>query len=75
MERLLSVMDQILQGDYMECKDFLEEGLLDSLEMMDLVEALEEEFEIEIAGRDIVPENFTNVETIAKLVTKYVGDL
>jgi len=76
MERLIKVLDEVLaQGGYEDCEDFMEEGLLDSMEMMELVEALEDEFGIEISGRDIVPENFTNMETIAELVRKYDGDL
>lgn len=76
MERLKKVLDEVLsQADYEDCEDFIEEGLLDSMEMMELVEALEDEFGIEISGRDIVPENFTNMETIAELIRKYDGDL
>ena len=42
---------------------------------MDLVEKLEEEFDIEISGRDIIPEKFKNVESIVKLIESYVGEL
>ena len=55
-----------------ECsKDFIEDGLLDSFEIVELVSALEDAFEIEISGRDIIPENFVSVETIEDMIDKY----
>ena len=76
MERITSVLDEIINGqEYADCDDFLEAGLLDSMDVMDLVEKLEEEFDIEISGRDIIPEKFKNVESIVKLIESYVGEL
>lgn len=76
MERITRVLDEIMNGqEYADCDDFLEAGLLDSMDVMDLVEKLEEEFDIEISGRDIIPEKFKNVESIVKLIESYVGEL
>ena len=38
---------------------------------MTLVEEIEEQFDIEMKGSDIVPDNFVSVETIEKLVERY----
>ena len=74
MERITGVLDEIMNGqEYVDCDDFLEAGLLDSMDVMDLAEKLEEEFDIEISGRDIIPEKFKNVESIVKLNESYVG--
>ena len=76
MERITGVLDEIMNGqEYVDCDDFLEAGLLDSMDVMDLVEKLEEEFDIEISGRDIIPEKFKNVESIVKLIESHVGEL
>ena len=71
-ERILTILNQLgADRDYENSKDFLDEGLLDSFEIVELVGKLEEEFNIEISGKDIIPENFINLETIQKLVLKY----
>ncbi len=71
-ERILTILNQLgADRDYENSKDFLDEGLLDSFEIVELVGKLEEEFNIEISGKDIVPENFINLETIQTLVLKY----
>lgn len=72
MDKIREILNKILQGqEYESCQDFIEAGLLDSMDVMDLVEELEQAFDIEISGRDIVPENFKNISSVAALVQKY----
>lgn len=71
MDKLKQILDEILEAEYEECENFMESGLLDSLQVMELVDALENEFDIEISGRDIVPENFENLERIVSFLKKY----
>lgn len=53
--------------------NFIEEGMLDSFDVVSLVDSLDREFGVSINGIDIVPENFSTVESIAKLVTRNGG--
>ena len=53
--------------------NFIEEGMLDSFDVVSLVDSVDREFGISINGIDIVPENFATVESIAKLVTRNGG--
>ncbi len=76
MEKLMKILEEILGNqEACTCDDFMDAGLLDSMDVMDLVEQLEEEYDIEISGCDILPENFKNVAAIKELLLKYVGDL
>ena len=59
------------QNDYLNSKDFLSEGLLDSLDIIVLVERIENSFGIRFDVMDLVPENFRNIEAIENLVNKY----
>lgn len=71
-EKIREILEELLEGqEYSACEDLIEAGLLDSMEVMDLVERLESALEIEISGRDILPENFRNLEAIEQLVRKY----
>ena len=56
--------------DFESSEDFVEDGLLDSFDIVTLVEELEDEFGIEIGGTDIIPENFVSVKAIEALVVK-----
>lgn len=50
--------------------DFIEEGMLDSFDLITLVSELDRTFGISIDGIDILPENFCSVEAIAALLMK-----
>lgn len=50
--------------------DFIEEGMLDSFDLVTLVSELDSTFGISIDGVDILPENFSSVDAIAALLVK-----
>lgn len=50
--------------------DFIEEGMLDSFDLVTLVSELDNAFGISIDGVDILPENFSSVDAIAALLVK-----
>lgn len=50
--------------------DLLDEGLLDSLLLVDLIFGLEERYDVRLGGDQVSPGNFRNVKTIADLVQK-----
>lgn len=50
--------------------DFIEEGMLDSFDLVTLVSELDSSFGISIDGVDILPENFSSVDAIANLLIK-----
>ena len=50
--------------------NFIEEGMLDSFDMVNLVSELDSTFGISIDGVDILPENFATVDSIEQLLKK-----
>ncbi len=56
--------------DFAASDDFIEEGMLDSFDVVSLVSELEDVFSISIDGEDIIPENFSSVESIKALVER-----
>lgn len=51
-----------------EYEDIIEEGILDSFDIVNFVIESEEAFGVKIGVEDILPENFANVESIQKLI-------
>jgi len=65
--RQFIVSELISDGKSSDLNDsvlLIESGIIDSLGIMALIGYLEEKFTIEIAGEDLVPENFASVATI-----------
>ena len=56
--------------DFRKSTDYFSDGLLDSLELIMLVAAIEKAYSIRIDGMDIVPENFRSLEAIERLLAE-----
>ena len=52
---------------------FLEEGIVDSTGVLELVMFVEEKFGVQVDDEDIVPENFDSVERLARYVRHKTG--
>ena len=48
-------------------------GVIDSLDVMNIVSSLEDAFDVEFEPEDIVPENFESVDAIWKLFQERKG--
>ena len=69
--RILEILKDIQpEFDFEEGVDFVAEGYLDSFDVITLVAELEDAFGVSISALDILPENFSSVENIKKLVEK-----
>ncbi len=76
MERLKNLLQEIRpEVDFMEVREFVQTGILDSFDIVMLVSAVEETYNISIHGLDIVPENFADLESIWNLVIKRGGGI
>lgn len=56
--------------DYAESENFIEDGLLDSFDVISLTDMLEKAYNVSIDGMDIVPENYVSIEAIEALVRR-----
>lgn len=74
MEKIYSILSDLRpEFDYHSSQNFIEDGLLDSFDIVSLISELEAAFDILIDALDIIPENFYTVEAIAQVVKKNGG--
>ncbi|MEZ2415487.1 acyl carrier protein [Muriicola sp. E247] len=70
-EKILEILSEIRpEFDFENSTDFIGEGMLDSFDIVSLVASLDEEFGISIDGTEILPENFSDVDSIYHLLIK-----
>ena len=71
-EQIIKILNELRpEFDFsQEGVDFIEEGMLDSFDVVNLVTELDQTFGISIDGVDILPENFATVESIEMLLRK-----
>jgi acyl carrier protein len=70
-QKIIKILNDIRpEFDFSGSVNFIEQGMLDSFDIVSLVVALDNEFKISIDGMDILPENFSSVDRIAGLLLK-----
>lgn len=55
---------------HLDESSLVSDGILDSLDIMNLVMELEDKFDIEIDPEDVMSDNFESVDEIIKLIEK-----
>lgn len=67
--QIINILSEIRpEFDFTASVNFIEEGMLDSFDIVSLVDSLEKEFNITISGLDIIPENFDSIEAIENII-------
>ena len=75
MEKLLELLKSIKPEVEFEGNNHLiDNEELDSLSIVEVVSAIDEEFDVEIGVNDIVPENFNSVEAMWALIQKLLDE-
>ena len=70
-QQIINILQEIRpEFDFTQDINFIEEGMLDSFDVVSLVTTLDENYGISIDGMDILPENFATVESIQNLLIK-----
>lgn len=71
-DKIIEILTDIRsEFDFNEDVNFFNNGMLDSFDIVTLVTALDEEYKISIDGTDIIPDNFSTVNAIETLLSKY----
>lgn len=74
-EKVLAILEDIRpEFDFQDSENFVEDGYLDSFDVVTIVSELEDAFDIKINGIEVVPENFITISTICELVRKNGGE-
>ena len=70
-EEIISILNDLRpEFDFTDDVNFIEEGMLDSFDVVSLVDELESQFNIKINGTDVIAENFSTLDKIEALVKK-----
>lgn len=70
-EKIIKILKEIRpEYDFSEDVNYIDEGYLDSFDVITLVADLESIFQIKIAGNEITPENFSSLDSIVSIVNR-----
>lgn len=70
-EQIIKILESIHSGvDYATATKLIDERVLDSLSIIELVSELSSVFEVEIDVMDLVPENLNSVDAIVTFINE-----
>ena len=68
-KHIIEILTEICPGiDFEAEKALIDDGLIDSLDIVAVVTELMETFDVELGVDDLTPENFNSVEAIEELI-------
>lgn len=71
MNELLDILAEInADVDFETCDTLIDDGILDSFDIVNIVGELNDSFDIEITPADIVPENFNSAEAMWDMIQR-----
>lgn len=70
-EEILSLLNEAFpQIDFTESNTMVEDEILDSLTIVEMISCLSMEFEVHIPYEEIIPDNFNSLDSIVSLVER-----
>ena len=70
-DTILEILADIIDEDDLDtCTTLIDDGVLSSLDIIQLIGALNDEFDISIPATEIIPQNFNSVHAMAAMVAR-----
>ncbi len=74
-DTLMEILEELRPDvDFESEKALITDGILESFDIVSLVSELNDEFDITIRPKDLVPENFNSVEAMLNMIEELVED-
>ncbi len=71
MEKLLKILNDIHpEFDFENNEGLIDDGILDSLDIVTIVTEIDAEFDVTIPAEEIIPENFNSAKALMALITR-----
>ena len=71
MEKLIEILTSLHPDvDFENNDSLIDDGILDSLDIVTLVTEINAEFDVTIPAEEIIPENFNSAKALMELITR-----
>ena len=75
LDDLISILEDVKEDvDYATCTTLIDDHVLDSFDILSIISALNDEYDISIPAAEIVPENFNSAEALLAMVERLIDE-
>lgn len=73
-DQIIDILSEISDDLDTACTTLIDDGILSSLDIIQLIGALNDEFDISIPATEIVPKNFNSVDAMVAMVERLADE-
>jgi len=74
-DQIIDILSEIVDDvDFDSCTTLIDDGILSSLDIIQLIGALNDEFDISIPATEIIPANFNSVDAMVAMVERLADE-
>ncbi|MBR1828196.1 MAG: acyl carrier protein [Atopobiaceae bacterium] len=75
LEDVIEILQDVEEDvDYENCTTLIDDRVLDSFDILSIISALNDEFDISIPAKDVIPENFNSAAAMRDIVQRLVDE-
>ena len=75
LEDVIEILQDVEEDvDYENCTTLIDDRVLDSFDILSIISALNDEFDISIPAKDVIPENFNSAAAMRDMVQRLVDE-
>ena len=72
---IIDILSELVEDvDFESCTTLIDDSILSSLDIIQLIGALNDEFDISIPATEIIPANFNSVDAMVAMVAKLADE-
>ena len=74
-DTIIDILSELVEDvDFESCTTLIDDGELSSLDIIQLIGALSDEFDVTIPATEIIPANFNSVDAMAAMVERLLEE-
>ena len=71
MEKLLEILNDLHSDvDFETEENLIDDGILDSMDIISLITEISDEYDVTITAKDIIPDNFNSAKALYALIER-----
>ncbi|MBO7675003.1 MAG: acyl carrier protein [Atopobiaceae bacterium] len=75
LDDVIEMLEDIQEDvDYRSCTTLIDDHVLDSFDILAIVSAADDEFDVTIPAKDIVPGNFNSAQALCALINRLADE-
>lgn len=75
MDELLEILEEVRDDiDFENCDTLIDDGILESFDIIQIISAIDEAFDVAIPATKIIPSNFNSAEAMLKMIEELQED-